>query len=178
MLRLYFHKKCGLALSCTDRKYIQWNCWTFKYLGTTRTNQSFLHEEIKRRLNSGNACSFGAERFAFQFAVKEPNTNIYRTIILFVVFWDVNLGLPCWGSDIVRGCMLRNNQQMHQFLPVYYFKWLLLHVSATVCHPQGARLYHLCYIPIWVFGWQNSVFYVVVCILCGGLVRDTHPAAT
>jgi hypothetical protein len=28
----------------------------FKYLGTTLTDQSCMHEEIKSRLNSGNAC--------------------------------------------------------------------------------------------------------------------------
>jgi hypothetical protein len=37
---------------------------------------------------------------------------------------------------------------MHQFLSVYYFTLLLLHVSATVCHPQGARLYLLSYMSI------------------------------
>jgi hypothetical protein len=39
---------------------------------------------------------------------------------------------------------------MHQFLSVYYFTLLLLHVSAIVCHPQGARLYLLSYMPFWV----------------------------
>jgi hypothetical protein len=32
------------------------NMSQFKYLGTTVTNQSFIQEEIKRKLNSGNAC--------------------------------------------------------------------------------------------------------------------------
>jgi hypothetical protein len=32
------------------------NMSQFKYLGTTVTNQNLIQEEIKRRLNSGNAC--------------------------------------------------------------------------------------------------------------------------
>jgi hypothetical protein len=32
------------------------NTSQFKYLGTTVTNQNFIQEETKRRLNSGNAC--------------------------------------------------------------------------------------------------------------------------
>jgi hypothetical protein len=40
---------------------------------------------------------------------------------------------------------------MHQYFSVYYFTLLLLHVSATVCHLQGALLYLLSYMPIWIF---------------------------
>jgi hypothetical protein len=47
--------------------------------------------------------------------------------------------------------MFSNNQQMDQLLSDY-FTLLLLHVSATVCHPRGARLCLLSYMPIWVFG--------------------------
>jgi hypothetical protein len=32
------------------------NVAQFRYLGTTITNQNLIQEEIKRRLNSGNAC--------------------------------------------------------------------------------------------------------------------------
>jgi hypothetical protein len=34
------------------------NMATFKYLGTTLTNQNDIRDEIKNRLNSGNACYY------------------------------------------------------------------------------------------------------------------------
>jgi histidinol-phosphate/aromatic aminotransferase/cobyric acid decarboxylase-like protein len=34
------------------------NVAQFRYLGTTITNQNLIQEEIKRRLNSGNACYY------------------------------------------------------------------------------------------------------------------------
>jgi hypothetical protein len=38
---------------------------TFKYLGTTLTNQNDIHDEIKSRLNSGNACYYSVQFFLF-----------------------------------------------------------------------------------------------------------------
>jgi hypothetical protein len=33
----------------------------FKYLGMTLTNQNDIHDEIKSRLNSGNACYYSVQ---------------------------------------------------------------------------------------------------------------------
>jgi hypothetical protein len=58
---------------------------------------------------------------------------------------------------------------MHQFLSVYYFTLLLLHDSATVCHPQGDRLYILGYMPFLDF-W-------LIKILCSMWLRVYYVAA-
>jgi hypothetical protein len=33
----------------------------FRYLGTAQTNQNDIHDEIKSRLNSGNACYYSVQ---------------------------------------------------------------------------------------------------------------------
>jgi hypothetical protein len=43
----------------------------FKYLGTTLTDQNCVQEEIKSRLNSGNACYHSVQSLVFPHAVQE-----------------------------------------------------------------------------------------------------------
>jgi hypothetical protein len=60
----------------------------FKYLGTTVTNQNLIQEEVKRRLNSGNACYHSIQNIlSLRLLSKNLKIRIYKTIILPVVLY-------------------------------------------------------------------------------------------
>jgi hypothetical protein len=66
----------------------------FKYLRTTLTNQNDTHEEIKSRLNSGNACYYSEKNlFSSRLVSKNLNIKIYRIVILPVVLY----GCETWS---------------------------------------------------------------------------------
>jgi hypothetical protein len=55
----------------------------FKYLGTTVTNKNLIQEEIKRGLNSGNACYHSMQNLlSSRLLSKNIKIRIYKTIIL------------------------------------------------------------------------------------------------
>jgi hypothetical protein len=76
----------------------------FKYLGTTLTNQNDTHEEIKSRLNSGNACSYSVQNvFSSCLISKNIKIKIYRIVILPFVLY----GCETWSVASVEEHRLR-----------------------------------------------------------------------
>jgi hypothetical protein len=60
----------------------------FKYLRMTLTNQNDIHDEIKSRLNSGNASYYLVQNLlSFHLISKNQKIKIYKTVILPVVLY-------------------------------------------------------------------------------------------
>jgi hypothetical protein len=68
-----------------------------KYLGTTPTDQNYLHEEIKSRLNSGNACYHSVQSLLSSCLLsRNLKVKIYKTIIIPVVLY----GCETWSLTL------------------------------------------------------------------------------
>jgi hypothetical protein len=103
----------GLYLSITEGMFLyHWSmhnifkflALTFKYLGTTLTDQTSIQEEIKRRLNSGNVFYHSAQNLSSSCLLsKYIKIRIYRTIILPVVL----CGCESWSLTLREEHRLR-----------------------------------------------------------------------
>jgi hypothetical protein len=69
----------------------------FKYLGTTLTEQNHMHEEIKSRLNLGNACYNSVQSLlSSRLLSRNLKFKIYKTIISAVVLY----GCETWSLTL------------------------------------------------------------------------------
>jgi hypothetical protein len=85
----------------------------FRYLGTTLIDQNHMHEEIKSRLNWGNACYHSVHSLlSSRLLSRKLKVKIYKTIILSVVLygcetWSVTLReehrLRVFENRVLRG---------------------------------------------------------------------------
>jgi hypothetical protein len=79
------------------------NVSQLKYLGTTVTNQNLIQEEIKRRLNSGNACFHSVHSLLSFLLSKNLKMRIIKTVIMHVVLY----GCETWSLTLREEHRLR-----------------------------------------------------------------------
>ena len=80
------------------------NVANFKYMETTLTNQSFIYEEIKGRLNSGNSLDHSdQDLLSSSLPAKNLNIKIHRSIIFPVVLY----GCETWSLTLREEHRLR-----------------------------------------------------------------------
>ncbi|KAJ4434646.1 hypothetical protein ANN_23210 [Periplaneta americana] len=76
----------------------------FKYLGATVTNINYTREEIKRRINMGNACYYSVEKLlSSSLLSKNLKVRIYKTVILPVLLY----GCETWTLTLREEHRLR-----------------------------------------------------------------------
>ncbi|PNF39950.1 hypothetical protein B7P43_G16663, partial [Cryptotermes secundus] len=88
------------------------NVVQFRYLETTITNQNLIQEEIKRRLNSGNACYHSVQNLlSSRMLSKNIKIRIYKTNFSAVLYGEIRWDDMDWiylAKDKVQWTALLN----------------------------------------------------------------------
>jgi hypothetical protein len=75
-----------------------------QFLGTTPTNRNDIHDEIRSRLNSGNACYHSVQNLlSSRLISRNLKIKIYKTVILLVVLY----GCETWALTLREEHRLR-----------------------------------------------------------------------
>ncbi|KAJ4452129.1 hypothetical protein ANN_03647 [Periplaneta americana] len=98
-------KAVGLEVNPEKTKYmIMSQVEKFKYLGATVTNINDTRDEIKRRINMGNACYYSVEKLlSSSLLSKNLKVRIYKTVILPVLLY----GCETWTLTLREEHRLR-----------------------------------------------------------------------
>jgi hypothetical protein len=92
------------------------NMAKFEYLGTTLTNNNDIHNEIKSRLNSGNACYYSVQNLlSSRLITKNLKIKIKKTVILPFVLY----GCETWSLTlrVEHGLRVSENRMLRIFGP-------------------------------------------------------------
>jgi hypothetical protein len=83
---LPLHQNQNQDIKIANRKFE--NVSQFKDLGTTVTNKNFIQKEIKRKLNSGNACCHLVQNLlSSHLLTKNLKIRIHNITILLVILY-------------------------------------------------------------------------------------------
>ncbi|KAJ4427457.1 hypothetical protein ANN_25102 [Periplaneta americana] len=104
LLPLYELKRNRKTLLSYETVLVSSQVEKFKYLGATVTNVNDTREEIKRRINMGNACYYSVEKLlSSSLLSKNLKVRIYKTVILPVLLY----GCETWTLTLREEHRLR-----------------------------------------------------------------------
>jgi hypothetical protein len=96
------------------------NVVKFKYIGTRITIENFIHQEIKSRLHSGNACCHSVQSLLFSNLLSvNRNIKIYKIIISPIL---LKFGLPKKLVRLIKMCLNETYSKVRigKFCPINF----------------------------------------------------------